>query len=104
MSSEPTVNVTTLHNEAPDQPVTFRAPPHNLEAEMALLGAVLANNRAYEHVQEFLHADHFADPAHRRIYAAATTLIDRGQLASPVTLKNYLENDGALAEIDVAEA
>lgn len=101
MSTEYSDNVATLHDAAVpgDDVASVRTPPHNLEAEMALLGAMLANNRAYEHVQEFLRPEHFADPAHRSIFAAAATLIDRGQLASPVTLKNYLEHDGALAEV-----
>jgi replicative DNA helicase len=79
--------------------VAFRTPPHNLEAEQALLGAILLNNRAYEQVSEFLRADHFAEPVHGRIYAACGKLIDRGQIANPVTLKTYFEQDGGLTEI-----
>jgi replicative DNA helicase len=47
-----------------------RLPPANLQAEQALLGALLANNRAYERVSEFLMAEHFADAVHGRIYQA----------------------------------
>ncbi len=79
--------------------LTPRTPPQNVEAEMGLLGAVLSNNRAYERVQDFLRAEQFTDPAHARIYAACETLIDRGQLASPVTLKNYFEQDDALEDV-----
>src|SRR3546814_2121205 len=43
------------------EPLAHREPPHNLEAEQALLGAVLVNNRAYERVSEFLRPEHFAD-------------------------------------------
>ena len=99
MTAEYPDNITPLHDATSEEAAPVRTPPHNLEAEMALLGAMLANNRAYEHVQEFLRPEHFADPAHRAIFAAAATLIDRGQLANPVTLKNYLEHDGDLAEI-----
>ncbi|MCC7167637.1 MAG: replicative DNA helicase [Rhodospirillales bacterium] len=77
----------------------FRQPPRNDEAEQALLGAILANNRAYEKVSEFLRPEHFADPIHGRVYEAAGKLIERGQLANPVTLKAFFESDGALAEI-----
>ncbi len=77
----------------------FRTPPHNHEAEQALLGAVLLNNRAYEQVSEFLRAEHFAEPVHGRIFAACGKLIDRGQMANPVTLKTYFEQDGGLADI-----
>jgi len=79
--------------------VPVRTPPHNLEAEQALLGAVLLNNRAYERVSEFLRPEHFADPVHGRIYAACGKLIDRGQMANPVTLKTYFDQDSGLAEI-----
>lgn len=91
-------NVTRLRDDGPGNG-GFRVPPHNPEAEMALLGAILTNNRAYERVQEFLLPDHFAEPLHGRIYGACATLIDRGQLAAPVTLKNYFEQDGSLAEV-----
>lgn len=90
-------NVTPLHET--NSEVGFRVPPHNYEAEMALIGAILANNRAYERVQEFLLPEHFADPAHAKVYESCGRLIDRGQLANPVTLKNYFNNDEALSEI-----
>ncbi|MGH6953969.1 MAG: DnaB-like helicase C-terminal domain-containing protein, partial [Alphaproteobacteria bacterium] len=77
----------------------YRTLPHNFEAEMALLGAILTNNRAYEKVSDFLRAEHFYDPAHVRIYGAAERLIEAGQIADPVTLKNYLEHDGSLEAV-----
>lgn len=90
-------NVTPIHEARSD--ASYRVMPHNYEAEMALIGAILANNRAYERVQEFLLPDHFADPAHARVYEACSRLIDRGQLVEPVTLKNFFNNDEALKEI-----
>jgi replicative DNA helicase len=90
-------NVTPLHET--DGAAGYRVMPHNYEAEMALIGAILANNRAYERVQEFLLPGHFADPAHASVYEACSRLIDRGQIVDPVTLKNYFNNDEALAEI-----
>src|SRR5471030_3221471 len=77
----------------------YRTPPHNNEAEQALLGAILANNAAFSRVSEFLEPSHFADGVHGRIFAAAGKLIERGQVANPVTLKNLFDQDGALAEI-----
>src|ERR1700761_5312308 len=71
----------------------LRTPPHNYEAERALLGAILMNNRAFERVSEFLTADHFADPVNGRVYQSCTKLIEQGQQANPVTLKTYLERD-----------
>jgi replicative DNA helicase len=77
----------------------YRTPPHNNEAEQALLGAILVNNAAYHRVAEFLAPEYFADAVHGRIFQAAGKLIERGQVANPVTLKNLFDQDGALAEI-----
>ncbi|CCG08049.1 replicative DNA helicase [Pararhodospirillum photometricum] len=70
---------------------SIRQPPANLEAEQALLGAIMTNNRVMERVTEFLQADHFSHPAHRLIFETCATLIERGHLANPVTLKPYLD-------------
>src|ERR1700693_4112760 len=75
-----------------------RVPPHNYEAEMALLGAVLANNLVFDKVNEFLRPDHFADALHGRIYEAAGKLIERGQIANALTLKALFDQDPALLE------
>lgn len=91
-----------LHALAPVVPAVdpvYRTPPHNLEAEQALLGALLVNNQAYERVAEFLLPDHFAEPAHGRIYAAMLRLIERGQIANPVTLKGFVEQDPELRQM-----
>jgi len=77
----------------------FRVPPHNYEAEMALLGALLANNRAFDRVADFLQAEHFADARHGRIFGAIRKLVDMGQVADPITLKNLFESDGSLDEV-----
>jgi len=71
----------------------LRTPPHNYEAERALLGAILMNNRSFERVNEFLDPKHFADPVNGRIYEACAKLIEQAQPANPVTLKTYLERD-----------
>src|SRR2546423_12864522 len=78
-------------------------PPANVEAEQALLGAILVNNAAYSRVAEFLAAEHFGNAVHGRIFAAIGKLIERGQIANPVTLKNLFDQDGALAEIGGAQ-
>src|SRR5262249_53804108 len=75
-----------------------RLPPHNYEAEQAVLGAILANNRVYDRVNEFLRPEHFADPLHGRIYEAAGTLIQRGQIANFLTLRNLFDQDPGLVE------
>ena len=76
-----------------------RLPPSNVQAEQALLGALLANNRAYERVSEFLAPEHFADPIHGRIYQAIVRRIEAGQLADAVTLKAEFEHSGVLEEV-----
>src|ERR1700751_2006694 len=82
---------------------SYRIPPHNTEAEQFLLGAILVNNAAYHRVSEFLLTEHFAESVHGRIYEAAAKLIERGQIANPVTLKNLFDQDGALADIGGAQ-
>jgi len=76
-----------------------RLPPHNDEAEMALLGAILHNNRAFERVIEFLRPEHFANRIHGKIFEAVGKLIDRGQIADPITLKQYFESNQDLSEV-----
>ncbi len=74
----------------------FRAPPQNIDAEKALLGAIMMNNRAFERVSDFLYPEHFTDPANARIYEACMRLLEQGHQANPVTLKTYLERDEAI--------
>jgi replicative DNA helicase len=76
-----------------------RTPPQNAQAEQALLGALLANNKAFERVAEFLAAEHFADPVHGRIFAAIQRRVDQGQLADAITLRTEFEHNGALDEV-----
>lgn len=76
-----------------------RLPPHSIEAEQALLGALLHNNFAFEKVGEFLRPEHFSDPAHGRIYEAISNLISRGHIADPITLKEYFDRDNALTDV-----
>ncbi len=61
--------------DAPAASDSYRQPPHNLEAEMALLGAILINNEACDRVTHFLQPDHFFEPLHARIFDAASSLI-----------------------------
>ncbi|UYH51088.1 replicative DNA helicase [Candidatus Kirkpatrickella diaphorinae] len=76
-----------------------RTPPANLEAEMALLGALLTNNKAYEHVSDFLAAEHFANAVHGKIYGAIARRIDRGMLADPITMRADFEHSGMLEPV-----
>ena len=82
---------------------TNRLPPQNTEAEQALLGAILSNNRALEKVSEFLLPEHFANPAHGRIYEACRNYIEQGRIADPITLKSAFANDETLKDVGGAD-
>ncbi len=89
-------------NSFPEQPLlglSQRMPPSNVTAEQALLGALLANNRAYERVSDFLAAEHFADPINGRIFQAIARRIDQNQIADPITLRSEFEHSGILDEV-----
>ena len=76
----------------------FRTPPCNFEAEKALIGALMYNNKAYDKISEFLRAEHFADPMHSKVFEAMVALMERGQIADPITLKSFFERDEQLLE------
>ncbi len=88
-----------LHEESSLVGLGARLPPASMEAEQALLGALLANNKAYERVSEFLESEHFVDAIHGRIYAAIRRRVENGQLADAVTLRHEFEHTGELAEV-----
>ena len=73
--------------------------PHSIEAEQQLLGAILTNNDLFERVAPILGPEHFYDPVHARIFETASARIAKNNLASPVTLKAFLEGDSGLAEL-----
>src|SRR5207248_7118530 len=81
----------------------LRLPPINIAAEQHLLGAFLCNNGLLEVVADFLKPEHFANAMHARVLEAIQKLVDRGQIASPVTLKATFDQDTALAPIGGAE-
>lgn len=64
--------------------------PKNIEAEQALIGAILANNKAFEKVSEFLKPVHFADSTHQKIFDVMSKLITKGHIADVITLKAIL--------------
>lgn len=73
------------------EPMHFREAPHNIEAEQALLGAVLVNNEALDRVSSFLEPIHFFDPLHGQIYETLSKMIHAGKNATPITLKTFFE-------------
>ncbi len=73
--------------------------PHNTEAEQQLLGAILTNNEVYDRIASKVRPEHFFDPVHARIFEIAAARIQKNALASPVTLKAFLEDDPGLREL-----
>ena len=72
-------NIASAFPEMPDDKATeaYRVAPHNIEAEQALIGAILVNNESYDRLSSFLEPRHFFDPLHGRIYEGAAKLIRR---------------------------
>src|SRR4051794_16606411 len=86
----------------PAAPV-YRTAPHNIEAEQALLGAILVNNEALYRVGDFLEPQHFFEPIHQKIFEIARSLIRANKLATPVTLKTFLPGDIDIAGLNVSQ-
>ncbi len=83
----PMANLARLDPQ-PAEPL--RLAPHNLEAEQALLGAILVNNEAFDRVSDFLRPEHFFEALHARIFEVMTKLLRAGKVATPITIKTYL--------------
>ncbi len=73
--------------------------PHNLQAEQALLGALLFDNETFNRIGDRLRPAHFYDPVHGRIFEVCAGMIAKGRLADGVTLREHFARDGGLAEI-----
>ena len=68
----------------------------NIDAEIALIGCILLDNRNYEKISEFLNEEHFVDENNKIIFRTIKNLLDKNILVSPITLKNYLpENENS---------
>ncbi|MCT4553735.1 MAG: replicative DNA helicase [Pelagimonas sp.] len=93
MNEVTTINPTGVQVEAAE------TMPHSIEAEQQLLGAILTNNDVFDRVASTITADHFFDPVHKRIYEIAAARIAKNNLASPVTLKAFMEDDEGLKEL-----
>ncbi|WP_439605144.1 replicative DNA helicase, partial [Shinella sp.] len=80
-----------------------REAPNNVEAEQALLGAILVNNDAYYRVSDFLKPMHFNEPLHRKIYELAGDTIRMGKIATTITLKTHLPADGKVGDLTIPQ-
>src|SRR4051794_41702155 len=79
--------------------VVTPALPQNVEAEAALLGALMIDNRLVEDIQLKLKPLHFFEPLHGRVYEAILRLTDSNRIANPVTLKPLFEADEGMKEV-----
>ncbi len=86
-----------------DAAALYREAPSNIEAEQALLGAMLVNNDAYYVVHDFLKPDHFFEPLHREIFAKTSEMIRMGKIANPVTIKTFLAAGDKVGDLTVAQ-
>ena len=80
-------------------PLAIAHTPCNIEAEQALLGAILYDNAAYERLSDRLQARHFYEPFHARLFAAIEEHIKKGQLAEPIVLMERFRRDPAFEEL-----
>ncbi|MEA3059866.1 MAG: replicative helicase [Sphingomonadales bacterium] len=83
----------------PVEPAGTPSLPQNVEAEAALLGALMIDNRLVEDIQLKLKPLHFFEPLHGRIYEGILRLTDSNRIANPVTLKPLFEGDEAMKEV-----
>ena len=93
----------TARKQAADPAPIYRAAPHNIDVEQALLGAVLVNNEAFYRVSDFLEPQHFYEPIHQKIFELAGSLVRAGKVATPVTLKTFLPADIDIAGLTVSQ-
>src|ERR671912_391965 len=89
--------VVRIAESPPESPA--QALPQNIEAEAALLGALMIDNRLVEDVQIRLKPHHFFEPLHGRIYDAILRMTDKNMVANPVTLKPIFDGDEAMKEV-----
>jgi hypothetical protein len=82
-----------IHHRVAIDDIFLGAPPHNIEAEQCLLGAIFINNEAFAAVDTLVDATDFFEPNHQEIFTICSELIEAGQLASPITVKTFLPMD-----------
>ena len=71
----------------------FKELPNNIEAEQSVIGSILVMNEIFDEMSTIISSINFYDPMHQKIYNAIESLIYKGMLANPITLKNYFEDE-----------
>lgn len=89
------MNATTMFRRSDEEQVL----PINIEAEQALLGAVLFDNAAYALLPDQLLAAHFCEPFHQRLFQAMADMIVKGVLAEPIVLMERFKQDPSFEEL-----
>ena len=79
----------------------FKELPNNIEAEQSVIGSILVTNEIFDEMSTIISSGNFYDPMHQKIFNAIESLIYKGMLANPITLKNYFENEKD--DLDVPE-
>ncbi len=93
------MNEISAFNPAGSEAAQALPVPHSIEAEQQLLGAILTNNDIFDRISSIVQPHHFYEPVHARIFETAAARIAKNNLASPVTLKAFLEEDEGLKEL-----
>jgi replicative DNA helicase len=91
--------IPALDLRPPSNDVEIPRAPANVEAEQALLGAILYDNAAFERLGDNLQGRHFFEPFHQRLFEAIETHIRKGQLAEPILLAEQFARDPAFEEL-----
>jgi len=81
----------------------IRIMPHNDVAEQMLLGTLLCNNEYYNKISDILRPEYFYIPIHQKIYESIQKFIEKGMLASTVSLKNFFDQDTSLQDMKGGE-
>ena len=71
----------------------FKELPNNIEAEQSVIGSILVTNEIFDEINTIISSVNFYDPMHQKIFNAIESMIYKGLLANPITLKNYFENE-----------
>ena len=71
----------------------FKELPNNIEAEQAVIGSILVANEIFDEINTIISNVNFYDPMHQKIFNAIESLIYKGMLANPITLKNHFKDD-----------
>ena len=71
----------------------FKELPNNIEAEQAVIGSILVSNELFDEINTIVSSENFYDPMHQKIFNSIESLIYKGLLANPITLKNYFKDD-----------